>query len=83
MQYTQLGNSDLTVSRICMGCMGFGDAGRGQHSWTLDKARSRDIIKRGLELGVNFLDAVVVTGGVDYPVSYVHQIQQITKLLLR
>ena len=56
MQYTQLGNSDLTVSRICMGCMGFGDAGRGQHSWTLDEARSRDIIKRGLELGVNFYD---------------------------
>ncbi|MBQ3335045.1 MAG: aldo/keto reductase [Eubacteriaceae bacterium] len=59
MQYTQLGNSDLTVSRICMGCMGFGDAGRGQHSWTLDKARSRDIIKRGLELGVNFYDTAI------------------------
>ena len=59
MQYTQLGNSDLTVSRICMGCMGFGDAGRGQHSWTLDEARSRDIIKRGLELGVNFYDTAI------------------------
>lgn len=31
MKYTKLGNSDLNVSRICMGCMGFGDAGRGQH----------------------------------------------------
>ena len=59
MQYTQLGNSDLTVSRICMGCMGFGDARRGQHSWTLDEARSRDIIKRGLELGVNFYDTAI------------------------
>ena len=59
MQYTQLGNSDLTVSRICMGCMGFGDAGRGQHSWTLDEDRSRDIIKRGLELGVNFYDTAI------------------------
>ncbi len=59
MQYTKLGNSDLTVSRICMGCMGFGDSGRGQHSWTLDEAHSREIIKRGLELGVNFYDTAI------------------------
>ena len=37
MEYTKLGNSDLTVSRICMGCMGFGDPHNGQHSWTLDE----------------------------------------------
>lgn len=54
MQYIKLGNSKLRVSRICMGCMGFGDAGKGQHTWTLDEAHSREIIKRGLELGVNF-----------------------------
>ena len=54
MQYTKLGNSDLTVSRICMGCMGFGDPHSGQHSWTLDEEDSRKIIRRGLELGVNF-----------------------------
>ena len=59
MKYTKLGNSDLTVSRICMGCMGFGDAGRGQHSWTLDETRSREIIQRGLELGVNFYDTAI------------------------
>ena len=59
MQYTKLGNSDLTVSRICMGCMGFGDAKNGQHSWTLDEAHSREIIKRGLELGVNFFDTAI------------------------
>mgnify|MGYP002514734589 CR=1 FL=1 len=52
MKYTKLGNSDLMVSRICMGCMGFGDAGRGQHSWTIDEEHSREIIKRGLDLGV-------------------------------
>lgn len=55
MKYAKLGNSQLKVSRICMGCMGFGDAQHGQHSWTLDEEHSREIIKRGIELGVNFL----------------------------
>ena len=59
MKYTQLGSSDLKVSRICMGCMGFGDASNGQHSWTIDEAHSREIIKRGLELGVNFFDTAI------------------------
>ena len=59
MKYTKLGNSDLNVSRICMGCMGFGDAARGQHSWTLDEEHSQEIIRRGLELGVNFYDTAV------------------------
>lgn len=59
MEYTKLGNSDLNVSRICMGCMGFGDAGNGQHSWTIDEEHSREIIKHGLELGVNFFDTAV------------------------
>ena len=59
MKYTKLGNSDLTVSRICMGCMGFGDAERGQHSWTIDEEHSREIIKRGLDLGVNFYDTAI------------------------
>ena len=59
MKYTQLGSSDLKVSRICMGCMGFGDAGQGQHAWTIDEEHSREIIKRGLELGVNFYDTAI------------------------
>lgn len=59
MKYARLGNSELTVSRICMGCMGFGDANNGQHSWTVDEAHSREIIKRGLELGVNFFDTAI------------------------
>ena len=59
MNYTKLGNSDLTVSRICMGCMGFGDPGRGQHSWTIGEQASREIIRRGLELGVNFYDTAI------------------------
>ena len=59
MQYTKLGNSDLTVSRICMGCMGFGNANNGQHSWTIDEEHSREIIRRGLDLGVNFFDTAI------------------------
>ena len=59
MQYTKLGNADLMVSRICMGCMGFGDAANGQHSWTVDEEHSREIIRRGLELGINFFDTAI------------------------
>lgn len=59
MKHTKLGNSELNVSRICMGCMGFGDAKNGQHSWTLDEEHSREIIKHGLELGINFFDTAI------------------------
>ncbi len=40
MKYTNLGKSDLKVSRICMGCMGFGNAATGQHSWTVDETQT-------------------------------------------
>lgn len=59
MQYTKLGSSELFVSRICMGCMGFGDAKNGQHSWTVDEEQSREIIKQGLSLGINFFDTAI------------------------
>ncbi len=59
MKYTKLGKSDLTVSRICMGCMGFGNAATGQHSWTVDEAQTRDIIRHGLDLGINFYDTAI------------------------
>lgn len=63
MNYITLGNSDLQVSRICMGCMGFGDAGSGQHSWTINEEASKEIIRRGLELGVNFFDTAIAYQG--------------------
>ena len=44
MDYNKPVNTDLNVSCICMGCMGFGDAGNGRYSWTIDEAHSRDII---------------------------------------
>ena len=59
MQYTKLGNSELNVSRICMGCMGFGDPKNGQHSWTVDEEHSREIIKKGISLGINFFDTAI------------------------
>lgn len=60
MEYVKLGNSELNVSRICLGCMGFGDANRGQHRWTLDEADSRAIIRHALESGINFFDTAIV-----------------------
>ncbi len=59
MQYTKLGNSRLQVSRICMGCMGFGDAKSGQHSWTIDEEHAWEIIRQGLEQGINFFDTAI------------------------
>ena len=59
MKYTKLGNSDLTVSRICMGCMGFGKAEAGMHSWTLPEDQSREILKYGLDRGINFYDTAM------------------------
>lgn len=59
MEYTKLGNSDLTVSRICMGCMGFGDPRTGQHSWTIGEERSREVLRQALELGINFFDTAI------------------------
>lgn len=59
MKYTRLGDSDLNVSRICLGCMGFGNAATGQHSWTVDEEASRSIIRHALELGINFFDTAI------------------------
>lgn len=63
MKYIKLGNSDLNVSRVCMGCMGFGDATKGQHSWVLDEAQSKAIIKYGLDNGINFYDTAIGYAG--------------------
>ncbi|HEY1702388.1 MAG TPA: aldo/keto reductase [Trebonia sp.] len=56
MRYVKLGNTGLEVSAITLGCMSFGDPNRGNHSWSLDEAASRDIIKQALDAGINFLD---------------------------
>jgi aryl-alcohol dehydrogenase-like predicted oxidoreductase len=56
MQYVKLGSTGLDVSRICLGCMSYGDRARGGHQWVLDEETSRSFIKRALDAGVNFLD---------------------------
>ena len=60
MEYARLGSTGLKVSRICLGCMGFGDAQRWVHKWVLNEEDSRPIIKRALELGINFFDTANV-----------------------
>lgn len=60
MDYTKLGNTGLDVSRLCLGCMGFGDAERWVHKWVLDEENSRPVIRKALELGINFFDTANV-----------------------
>jgi len=56
MKYTKLGNTGMDVSRICLGCMGFGDAARWTHKWVLNEEDSRPVIRKAIELGINFFD---------------------------
>ena len=56
MEYLQLGNSDIKVSRFCLGCMSFGDPASTMHAWTLNPDQSETIIKHALDLGINFID---------------------------
>lgn len=60
MKYIKLGNSDLSVSRICLGCMGFGDPQNGQHSWTVGREKTEEIVKHAVEQGINFFDTALV-----------------------
>jgi len=60
MKYAKLGNTGLEVSRICLGCMSFGDAASGNHEWTLDEATSRPFIQAALDAGINFFDTANV-----------------------
>jgi aryl-alcohol dehydrogenase-like predicted oxidoreductase len=60
MEYVKLGNTGLDVSRICLGCMSFGIGERGAFPWALNEERSRPMIKKALELGINFFDTANV-----------------------
>lgn len=56
MEYIKLGNTGLDVSKICLGCMGFGDPENWIHKWLLKEEESRPIIKKALDMGINFFD---------------------------
>ena len=56
MEYTQLGNSGISVSKLCVGCMSFGDPASNMHAWTLNPAESEAIIGHALDLGITFFD---------------------------
>ena len=60
MKYTRLGKTGLEVSRICVGCMSFGDPKRGNHEWSLPEEESRPIIRKAWEAGINFFDTANV-----------------------
>ena len=60
MKYVKLGNSGLEVSKICLGCMSFGESGLGTHAWTLDEETSRQFMKKSLDAGINFFDTANV-----------------------
>lgn len=55
MEYTKLGNTDIDISKLCVGCMSFGKAGT-MHDWTLDEAGTEAVVKHALSLGINFFD---------------------------
>ena len=54
MEYTTLGVTGMTVSKLCLGCMSFGDP--GWREWVLDEDEGKAIVERALELGINFFD---------------------------
>ena len=60
MQFKKLGATGLDVSVICLGCMSFGDSGRGSHPWTLDQDATSHVIGQALDAGINFLDTANV-----------------------
>ena len=60
MDYVNLGRTGLKVSRIALGCMSYGEPGRGTHEWTLPEAEARPFIARALEHGINFFDTANV-----------------------
>jgi aryl-alcohol dehydrogenase-like predicted oxidoreductase len=60
MKYVKLGNTGLEVSRICLGCMSFGDPQRGGHPWSLDEQTSRTFMKAAIDAGINFFDTANV-----------------------
>ncbi len=60
MVYIKLGRTGLDLSRICLGCMSYGDPQRGNHSWTLPETDSRPFIRQAVDAGINFFETANV-----------------------
>jgi aryl-alcohol dehydrogenase-like predicted oxidoreductase len=60
MKYVKLGSTGLDVSAVCLGCMSYGEPGRGNQSWSLDEATSRPFFRQALDAGINFFDTANV-----------------------
>src|SRR4051794_9725057 len=63
MEYVKLGTTGVDVSRICLGCMSYGEPERGAHPWSLDEAASRPHFEAALEAGINFFDTADAYSG--------------------
>lgn len=63
MEYIKFGNTDMNVSRLCLGCMGFGRAQEGQHSWTVGQEQADEIIRSAIDAGFNFFDTAAAYQG--------------------
>ena len=64
MEYTKLGNTDITVSKICVGCMSFGKAGT-MHDWTLDETATESVVRHALDLGIHYAGNTAPNPAVD------------------
>lgn len=60
MKYAKLGNSDIEVSKLCVGCMSFGKPSADFHEWTLNPEETEEVVRHALELGINFFDTANV-----------------------
>ncbi|GHF08642.1 MULTISPECIES: aldo/keto reductase [Streptomyces] len=63
MEYVKLGGTGLTVSRIALGCMGFGGGSHGHNPWALDEEAAAPVFRQAVELGITFWDTANVYGG--------------------
>ncbi|OWK30014.1 aldo/keto reductase [Sphingomonas dokdonensis] len=60
MDYVKLGSTGLDISRLCLGCMTYGDPARGNHEWTLSEEQSRPLLRQAIEAGITFFDTANV-----------------------
>ena len=63
MEYVKLGRTGMDVSRICLGCMSYGEAAKGGHAWALDEETARPFFRQALDAGINFFDTANVYSG--------------------